>query len=526
MGVESDVEQKELAIARHDYQELKQIQANIHDTSKEVEVLLNHNKSRLNDLSALFEETILKENDFIVLSKRDVFLSDDVGLAKPRFLNSKTTSFQAAIDILYTSIEDPVLDWKNDNWFCVLFAEEEYIVDFVAEVAEPSKVNYCYPLAKIGDGEKLIKSDKNVPIGVNFVVNRKVYGFVLDHEFVVGQLRANQISDVDLFLGYKLFKDLAKELTESLNITKLSIEEANEHSTSLINERVNKMAQSLSIYDSQLKDRQRLAENISQEKEYLESIKADETKTKKSLENVRNEHSDLSKQNFELDTLKNLRSEELDQSRVILVDLQENLAGIEQDIKGKQSELDNVKERISKETAEGDTFTNDLSGHMKESRIQLGCYLLLALTLIGVTSVIFWEVYERANLLIGSFNTAQDTNIWQLLLSRSPLIIASTVLLTGFLALLYFTVNHIISLNKDRMNMLKASVLAEQISVSLAHDFDLTRDQRLEQSKKLKVDIIMKLFESQQPASKLDAKNMSVMTQAIDTVLKVKKQTK
>ena len=73
--------------------------------------------------------------------------------------------------------------------------------------------------------------------------------------------------------------------------------------------------------------------------------------------------------------------------------------------------------------------------------------------------------------------------------------------------------------------MLKASVLAEQISVSLANDIGMDRAERIEQSKKLKVEIIMKLFENEQPTSKLDAKNMSVMIQAIDTVLKVKKQT-
>ncbi|MBE7216374.1 hypothetical protein MK852_23825 [Shewanella benthica] len=361
---------------------------------------------------------------------------------------------------------------------------------------------------------------------ISLNVGESVKGFSSRFEMSLVEMEIIAVSANDLDSLAKEVEAVQIQLTSKINDVTTIIQQATSLSSEIFSARQREFEQVSQQLESYSNERERLAAHISQEKEILNSVTMDVKNSKVDEQFLIEEQKNLTKfikeNRLQLEALQLKIEAKVNEDSI----LDKNLLSTTQELKDKNIELDDVNERISKTNAKADTYTLDLSGHMKESRIQLGCYLLLALALIGVTSFIFWEVYERASLMIGSFNTAQGTNIWQLLLSRSPLIIATTVLFSGFLALLYFMINHIVSLNKDRMNMLKASILAEQISVSLANDFDQTRAQRLEQSKKLKVDIVMKLFESQNAPAKLDLKNMSVMAQAIDTVLKVKKQTK
>ncbi|RTR36562.1 hypothetical protein EKG38_23370 [Shewanella canadensis] len=416
----------------------------------------------------------------------------------------------------------------TNNPYVLLFSRAHYVktIEVVVQSGHQSDLTGFYiqePSKKLQTTEPIIDGRKKSRIV--YEVNSQIIGFYFNLPISIVSVEVVSTTPSDVS---KVMENLLEVKAEMFSVAS-SIRGGIQNYFNLTRERIKSKRSEVDQLSTQIstlqEEKGRLDVFISQDKGILKSVKEDISRERKSLDSsslklheLNGEVSVLLKKNNEaILTKKNLYLKE--------VELNNSISTIEQQIKSKHLELESVHEKISKGTAKADTYTRDLSGHMKESRIQLGCYMLLALTLIGFTSFIFWEVYDRASSLIGSFNTAQDTNIWQLLLSRSPLILATTVLLTGFLALLFFTVNHIISLNKDRMNMLKASILAEQISVSLANDFALTRAQRLEQSKKLKVEIIMKLFESQQPTSKLDAKNMSIMTQAIDTILKVKKQT-
>lgn len=104
-----------------------------------------------------------------------------------------------------------------------------------------------------------------------------------------------------------------------------------------------------------------------------------------------------------------------------------------------------------------------------------------------------------------------NVSAWDILLSRLPLVTATTLIIGGLSGVFFYLIKHIVSLNTEKMTMLKAGILAEQITNSLACK-NMTEEEILEFKRDTKIKLIMQVF------SKQDKDTNNLIIEALKTV--------
>lgn len=180
-----------------------------------------------------------------------------------------------------------------------------------------------------------------------------------------------------------------------------------------------------------------------------------------------------------------------------------------------------AKKELSETRKELNLYSLDMKGFSAESQGQLSRYYLFTAVLIFILSSIFSYLYSNAKSFEQLVIDTSPLNTLDILLSRLPLITATTLIIGTISALLYFVVNHIITLNKDKMAMLKASILAEQIGTTLEADCKKTDIEILDYKKNLKVELVIKLLDmNKESEPKLNIGQVEALIKTIESSIK------
>lgn len=164
----------------------------------------------------------------------------------------------------------------------------------------------------------------------------------------------------------------------------------------------------------------------------------------------------------------------------------------------KVQETKELDEQLRKMKKDVNLTTLDMKGYSTESDKQLKLYFGLALSAIVFLAIIFFQMYGNAETFANFVdNTNPKVDAWDILVSRLPLITATALVVGTLSALLFYLVNHIISVNSDNMNMLKASILAEQITASLPTT-DMSDEDIRDYKRNAKIELVMNVFTSKQ----------------------------
>ncbi|WP_394167398.1 hypothetical protein [Photobacterium piscicola] len=187
-----------------------------------------------------------------------------------------------------------------------------------------------------------------------------------------------------------------------------------------------------------------------------------------------------------------------------------------------RSELEITQESLRQAKKDTNLISFDMKGFNSESRSQLRYYYGLAFCVIAFLATVFSFMYRNAQ----TFETiaAQETklSLLDILLSRLPLITATTLVIGTLSALLFYLINHIMIVNLDKMNMLKASILAEQITSSLPEN-DMTDDKIREFQRNIKIELVMNVFSKD--TIKLKKKDHNeLIEKVVDALSSIKKQ--
>jgi predicted nucleic acid-binding Zn-ribbon protein len=149
----------------------------------------------------------------------------------------------------------------------------------------------------------------------------------------------------------------------------------------------------------------------------------------------------------------------------------------------------------------------DMVGHSDETVKQTRLYYLLALLVLSGLLWVSVYVYQNGEDFIKILPHLVKVSAWDILLSRLPLITATTLIIGGLSGTFFFLVKHIVSLNTEKMTMLKAAILAEQITNSLDCK-EMTDQEKLEFTRETKIKLIMQVFVKNEP--KTDQKNLII----------------
>lgn len=187
-----------------------------------------------------------------------------------------------------------------------------------------------------------------------------------------------------------------------------------------------------------------------------------------------------------------------------------------------RSELEITQESLRQAKKDTNLISFDMKGFNSESKSQLRYYYGLAFCVIAFLATVFSFMYRNAQ----TFETiaAQETklSLLDILLSRLPLITATALVIGTLSALLFYLINHIMAVNLDKMNMLKASILAEQITSSLPAN-DMTDDKIREFQRNIKIELVMNVFSKD--TIKLKKKDHNeLIEKVVDALSSIKKQ--
>lgn len=347
-----------------------------------------------------------------------------------------------------------------------------------------------------------------------YIAIEVIWGFVLPRRSVFKFVRGIDLKD--FFADDNKISAITKahkNISFSANALKRAMEEQKAEVGRYLDEKT-------SIYNS-LKHE---LNSILKEKERVEKIVANENKTLDRIRlDIKNETKELDKaqaqKNAYSDKAEELRSE-IQFNGDKLKSEKAELNEISNLIMDAKNELSDLQDQITKAKADINVTTLDMQGFSSESKSQISKYFLLAMASIGFLAVVFTCMYDNAKTFSDLIDANPTVSSWNILLSRLPLITATTLIIGTLSALLFYLVNNIISVSEDKMNMLKASILAEQITGSLPKG-DMTVEEIRDYKRNTKIELVMSIF-TNNPERIKDDKQTDTLKQVVDIVKSLK----
>lgn len=159
--------------------------------------------------------------------------------------------------------------------------------------------------------------------------------------------------------------------------------------------------------------------------------------------------------------------------------------------------LNSLKKELADAQREKNLTTLDTIGHSRETGRQLNAYYWFALLAFAGLACMAVYVYKNGQSFTETLPYLVHVSAWDILLSRLPLVTATTLIIGGLSGVFFYLIKHIVSLNTEKMTMLKAGILAEQITNSLDCK-NMTEEQILEFKRDTKIKLIMQVFSKQE----------------------------
>lgn len=329
-----------------------------------------------------------------------------------------------------------------------------------------------------------------------YEVNDIIYGMILPP-------RVNYLSS-DAVDFYQFYRDdeVLSNITEAhvnLSLEVSGLQQKVSNNTSDITKALEVKLKSYKVLKSDiettLKEKNRLENSTNDFEVILVRIKDDIVKETTELENIHTKKSyiisDIEKAKKELDEYK---------SGIVINDKEIN--SLAEKLASRREELVGLEAKINDSKRDINITTLDMKGFSRENQKQLQCYFWLGLVSISFLAAIFCLIYINASTFAELVDTTTpEVKPWNILLSRLPLITGTALIIGTLSALLFYLVNHITSVNEDKMSMLKASILAEQITGSLPTQ-DMSEIEIRDFKRDTKIELVMKVFTPKEQKSK------------------------
>ncbi|GMQ47034.1 hypothetical protein VB10N_20330 [Vibrio sp. 10N] len=175
---------------------------------------------------------------------------------------------------------------------------------------------------------------------------------------------------------------------------------------------------------------------------------------------------------------------------------------VQEQLKDDKKELNSIRSELSEARKNKSLSNYESIAHTNEAKIQLvGYYFVATLVLValcGFVNHLYQNAITLENLLTKL--VLLDASPWDILLSRLPLMTATALTIGALSATLFFLIKQIVSINNEKMTMLKAGILARQISDSL----DLGQksdDEIIKLQRDIKIKLITEVFDSKHHVS-------------------------
>ncbi|WP_299269668.1 hypothetical protein [uncultured Psychrosphaera sp.] len=292
-----------------------------------------------------------------------------------------------------------------------------------------------------------------------------------------------------LLTDYKTLERTEKALQNASDLPLIAIEniERKFHNINvLINSRLEK-------YYTIQRDIQALEQEKSHTESSLDSSKIALDKARKDLDNTSREYEKLASRVVEERESLDVVQAKIKAEASFYKNEHLKLEGIQKESKVVSDSLQLIRQELNDANREKNLTTLDMVGHSNETSKQLKPYYFFAFITFVMLACMAKYIYTNGESFIEILPSLIQVSAWDILLSRLPLITASTLIIGGLSGVLFFLIKHIVSLNTEKMMMLKAAILAEQITNSLDCK-NMTEQEQLEFKRDTKIKLITQVF--------------------------------
>ncbi|WP_345887129.1 hypothetical protein [Shewanella algae] len=230
---------------------------------------------------------------------------------------------------------------------------------------------------------------------------------------------------------------------------------------------LNNDVKKLDEYENKIKISKEYSDKLGKEISFLEEKRDDYNSTINSL------NSELSKGQQELSSVRQRLAQSQNELEAVRAHKDELSRLIESDsiqteqiskkYENLQKEVDALAIQKEKLDSDINITSYNMAGFSKEARDQRDWYFIISIGLMGFLFVVFTVICYNAESfkdLVVQSNVVSPFNI---LIGRLPLIMATFLIVGSLSALLIAMIKIAVSLNEQKMNMLKASILVEHI---------------------------------------------------------------
>ncbi|MEZ9342988.1 hypothetical protein AB4165_10395 [Vibrio cyclitrophicus] len=310
-------------------------------------------------------------------------------------------------------------------------------------------------ISKITDSRLIERPLQTFTIST-FSIYDYVTGVILPRNAQFHSLKATSInsivSNVDHLKGLQQAYEKLKQSSTESNLSWQA-------SLSTAKDLLREGEQRLSIVKSeieQLSIQKELTQNtFSTTKENVDSLKALEIETQDSIESKTAEVNELTNKSATIF----LEVEQLSKSRKSIFD---NLKNDRDELTEIRKELNEAKKQKLLSNYEAIAHTQEAG---KQTLKYYGASALVFFALCRFVHYLYKNAVSFENLLPQL--ASKDLSSWDVLISRLPLVTATTLIIGTLSALLFFLIRQIVTLNKEKMTMLKAGILAQQMVSTL-----------------------------------------------------------
>ena len=362
--------------------------------------------------------------------------------------------------------------------------------------------------------KKIAAARTNSPQDINsnshysYVVRETIFGFILPVQFNFESAGA---------IDYQSFLEGDSEMV-AINKAHLNMSlEAKLLNTAMQNQKItvdSYLDEQVSIYNSTketidfaLKEKDRVEHSVVSENKTLERIREDIESGTTRLDAIISNRDSYSDESEELQLKIKNHKNMLENDKLELNETSERITD-------SRAKLHDLQEQMHKARADINVTTLDMKGFSSESKSQINKYFWLAGALIAFLAAVFICMYNNAQTFVQLVDANPNISTWNILLSRLPLITSTTLIIATLSALLFYLVNNIISVSDDKMNMLKASILAEQITGSLPKN-DMTDEEIRDYKRNTKIELVMNIIANKSVNIK-DDKQSDTLKQVVE----------
>ena len=434
-------------------------------------------------------------------------------------INSTALSKELKDKLLSTNYDIPALNGET-----VVLFDKPYLVSNIycnSNYINDSKSNLIrllttrYTEKKMVTLNRIKNSAPNDTFNGVYIANEIIMGFILPTSILNSVSNFESIDCLDLT---QLFTDNERlsaisKAHDNIFIAANELHEAIKSINIYINDK-NKIKDSIEQeVKSLLNERDRLNTSKKNENEILNRIRSDIIKETENLAEIQDKNDKYAKTNKDLLGKIAEQRNQINSEQATLNDIRNNISD-------SNSELFELTNSLNRAKADINVTTLDMKGFSSESHNQFSKYFWLTLVSILLLAGVFVLIYHNAKTFSDLVDVNPTISTLNILLSRLPLITATTLIIGTLSALLFYLVNNMISVSEDKMNMLKASILAEQITGSLPKE-EMTDDEIRDYKRNTKIELVMRIFLNKSIKIK-DEKQTDTIKQVIDILKSLK----